>query len=153
MRNILLLVLLIFGAGFHFAVWAQETKATVKDKTAKVRLLGKHPFSLQWISWNHFGIANVIEHKGVLRITGKQKSRENADFVTIDGFIVQIEKDQFTFDGKIITKVSYINNGKECVRQGEVVFKITGKRKYWRLQQMLNPCSNVETDYIDIYLR
>ena len=144
MLNIFLIAFLILGTGFNAAIQAQETKAVVKDKTTKTKLLGKHPFSLQWISWNHFGSSTVIERRGVLRLNGKQKSRKDADFVTINGVITEIAKDEFKFDGKIVTKVSYINEGQECVREGEMTFKITGKRKYWRLQEMLNPCTNIK---------
>jgi hypothetical protein len=37
-------------------------------------------------------------------------------------------------------------------RTGEMTFRVTGKRKYWRLMEMDNPCEGV-TDYVDIYFR
>ncbi|MEP6924031.1 MAG: hypothetical protein ABI954_06180 [Pyrinomonadaceae bacterium] len=154
MRNIFLIIFLVCGAaGSSLAIKAQETKTVINDKAAKTKLLGRHLFSLQWIGWDYFGNATVVERHGVLHVTGKQKSRKDADFVTIDGWITEIDKFQFKFDGKIVTTVSFINDGKECVREGEMTFKITGKRKYWRLQEMLNPCTNIETDYVDIYFR
>jgi hypothetical protein len=33
-----------------------------------------------------------------------------------------------------------------------MVFKITEKRKYWRLQEMQSPCDTA-TDYVDIFMR
>jgi len=48
--------------------------------------------------------------------------------------------------------VSHINGGEPCLREGEMTFAITGKRRFWRLQQMQNPCNEV-VDYIDIFLR
>jgi hypothetical protein len=33
-----------------------------------------------------------------------------------------------------------------------MTFKITGKRKYWRMQQFDNPCDEA-ADYVDIYFR
>lgn len=127
-----------------------QTKTVVKDKVAKAKLLGKHKLSLQWISWDYFGTATVTEKNGVLYLKGEQKSRKDSDFVKVDGMINSIEAKSFTFTGKIITQVSHNNEGKPCTREGEMTFAITGKRKYWRLQQMQSPCG-IETDYVDIY--
>jgi hypothetical protein len=66
--------------------------------------------------------------------------------------IVSIDARQFVFEGTITTTISHINGGKPCVRQGDFTFKITGKRKYWRMQEMDNPCDEA-TDYVDIYFR
>lgn len=49
-------------------------------------------------------------------------------------------------------QISHINGGEPCVREGEMTFAITRKRKYWRLQEMQNPCDTA-TDYVDIYFR
>ena len=142
------LSLLIFVA-FAFPLHAQ-TKTVVKDKAAKTKLLGKHKLSLQWISWDYFGKAIVTEKNGTLYLKGEQKNRKDSDFVKVDGIVTAIEAKAFTFTGTIITQVSYINQGKPCQREGEMTFAITGKRKYWRLQQMQSPCGD-ETDYVDIY--
>lgn len=127
-----------------------QTKTVIKDKPAKAKLLGTHKLSLQWISWDYFGKATVTEKNGTIYLKGEQKSRKGADFVKIDGIITSVEAKSFTFNGTIITQVSHNNDGKPCTREGEMTFTITGKRKYWRLQQMQNPCG-VETDYVDIY--
>jgi hypothetical protein len=150
MRKIILIAQLITSAATT-AVLPQETKTVFGDNRTKTRLLGSHRFSLQWISWDYFGKATVTERRGTLFITGSQKSRKNADYVAIDGKIIRVDAKQFVFDGKITTKVSSINDGEPCVRNGEMTFKITSNRKYWRLQEMLNPCTNVETDYVDIF--
>ncbi|MBL8204337.1 MAG: hypothetical protein JNM09_08910 [Blastocatellia bacterium] len=143
------LCLLLLGA-FAFPLDAQ-TKTVVKDKAAKAKLLGKHKLSLQWISWEYFGTATVTEKNGMLFVKGEQKSRQGSDFVRVEGTITAIEAKSFTFTGTIITQVSHNNEGKPCTREGEMTFAITGKRKYWRLQQMQSPCG-VETDYVDIYI-
>jgi hypothetical protein len=129
-----------------------QTKTVVKDQAAKTKLLGKHKLSLQWISWDYFGTATVTEKNGVLYLQGEQKSRQGNDYVKVDGVINSIEAKSFTFTGTIITQVGHNNDGKPCQREGEMTFAITGKRKYWRLQQMQSPCG-VETDYVDIYFR
>jgi len=136
---------------FTFSAFSQEGTA-VNDAAAAKMLLGKHMLSLQWISWDHFGAANVTNSRGVYRIKGEQKGRGNTDYLTIDGFITSIDEREFVFDGTIVSQVSHINGGAPCTREGEFVFKITGERKYWRLQQMDNPCDPV-TDYVDVYFR
>lgn len=131
--------------------FAQE-KTVVNDAKAKNMLLGKHMLSLQWISWDYFGTATVTNKNGIYYLKGKQKGRGNTDFLEVDGVITQIDAKQFKFDGKITTQISHINEGEPCVREGEMTFAITKNRKYWRLQEMNNPCDPV-TDYVDVYFR
>lgn len=148
MKKIFLSGLLIFG--FCLTAFAQKT--VVNNAKAKAMLLGKHKFSLQWISWDYFGTATVTNRGGTLYLKGEQKSRKDSDFVRIDGRITEINAKNFKFDGTIITRVSHINGGELCTREGEMTFKITGTRKYWRLMEMDNPCESV-TDYVDIFFR
>ena len=122
------------------------------SEQAKKQLLGEHLFSLQWISWDDFGKAVVTKQNGSLSIKGEQKSKTNDDYVTISGVITNVSAKEFTFTGTIVTKIHHINGGKPCKREGEMMFRITGKRKYWRLVQMDNPCDHA-TDYVDIYFK
>jgi hypothetical protein len=123
----------------------------VRDPGGKQRLVGKHGFSLQWISWEQLGSAVVSEDAdGTLRLKGEQRAGE--DFVTIDGVVTSVDATAFTFEGEIVTRVSHINGGRPCTRQGPFTFARKGKRRYWRLQQMDNPCEGV-TDYVDVYLK
>jgi hypothetical protein len=126
-------------------------KTVVLDQAAKRMLLGRHMLSLQWVSWDRFGRADVAERGGTLFIKGEQRSPEG-DYLEIDGLITMVDKTSFTFRGKIVSRVSHINNGEPCTRDGEFTFAIKGGRKYWRLQQMDNPCDPV-TDYVDVYFR
>lgn len=136
---------------FCLPVAAQE-KTDVNDAAAARMLIGRHKLSLQWVSWDHFGVSIVLNRRGSYSIKGEQKGRgkEAGSFVKLDGRITSIDAKEFSFTGKIVTQVSHINGGKPCERDGEFTFKITGKRRYWRLQQMDNPCDPV-TDYVDIY--
>ncbi|MBK8464677.1 MAG: hypothetical protein IPL32_02495 [Chloracidobacterium sp.] len=151
-------VLILIGMLFVATASAQESSTTVNDKAAAQKLLGKHRLSLQWISWDYFGAATVTNKKcssgvkGCYRINGEQKGRGNSDYLKINGAISSIDSKQFRFNGTIETRISHINGGSPCVRSGEFTFKITGKRKYWRLAEMDNPCDPV-TDYVDIYFR
>lgn len=143
----LLFVLLTFAASL-----SAQSRTDIKNASAAKMLLGRHKLSLQWISWDYFGTANVTNSRGVYRIKGEQKGRGNTDFVKIDGSIKSIDAKEFVFEGTIVSQISHINDGQPCTRDGEFIFKITGTRKYWRLMQMDNPCDPV-TDYVDIYFR
>lgn len=141
-----------------------ETITTIRDQKAARMLVGKHKLSLQWISWDHFGTATVTNEKckapgsrransgRCYRLQGSQRGRGNTDHLTVKGLITSIDAKQFTMQGEIETRISHINNGKPCVRSGPFTFRITGKRKYWRLMEMDNPCDQA-TDYVDIYFR
>ena len=134
-----------------FGVSAQQ-KTDIGNAAAARMLIGKHKLSLQWISWDYFGLATVTNRKGVYSIKGEQKGRGNTDFVKIDGTITSVDAKEFKFNGKIVTQISHIFGGKPCIREGEMTFRITGKRKYWRMQEIDNPCDQA-ADYVDIYFR
>lgn len=134
-----------------FSIFAQE-KTVVNDAKARQMLLGRHKLSLQWISWDYFGTATVTDRHGVYYLKGGQKQRGGTDFLELNGVITEINAKNFKFDGKITMRISHINGGEPCTREGEMTFAITGKRKYWRLQQMQSPC-DVTTDYVDIFFR
>jgi len=116
--------------------------------------LGKHNLTLQWISWENPGKVLVYEDKLTKKIfiKGEQVGigEEKNDYLNIDGEITNRNGKIFTFDGVIKTKVSHINNGEECIRKGVFTFESTQNRKYWRLQEMRNPCDSF-TDYVDIF--
>ncbi|HEX8091257.1 MAG TPA: hypothetical protein VF762_20545 [Blastocatellia bacterium] len=130
----------------------KQRRTVIKDKAAEVMLLGEHRLSLQWISWDYFGRATVAESNGALLLTGEQKARKGGDYLKIDGVITEVGAKEFKFDGTIVTKVEINNGGKPCERKGEMTFAIKGGRKYWRLQEMDNPCEEV-VDYVDIFFR
>lgn len=133
---------------------AGQERTKVNDSAAAAMLLGKHKLSLQWISWDYFGTATIKNDRAIYSLKGEQRGRgkSNGDYVTVEGMIVSIDKDHFVLEGDIVTRVSHINGGKPCTRHGDFTFKITGKRKYWRTQEMDNPCDQA-ADYIDIYFR
>lgn len=150
LKKIIAAYSLIF-VGFCLTTFAQE-KTVVNDANAKKMLLGKHLLSLQWISWDYFGAANVVSKSGVFSFKGEQKQRKGGDYVKIDGTITEINAKDFKFDGIIETQVSYLNGGAPCKREGQMTFAAVGKRKYWRLREIDNPCDTA-ADYVDIYFR
>lgn len=143
-------------AGSTTAASAQKS-ANGLDPAARARLVGEHMLTLQWLGWGDLSGAGklVVEDAGdTLSMRGEQRGTgENADdYLRIDGRIVAASRDGFVFEGEILTRVHYIANGSECRRSGRFTFKATGKRRYWRLQEMQNPCDTA-TDYVDVYFR
>jgi hypothetical protein len=112
---------------------------------------GTHNFTLQWISWDQPGKAQIKKNSdGTYSITGKQTNKEG-DLVTIDGTLTVVTFSEMTFKGKIETKYSNVNDGKVCVKDGTYHFLAKGARKYWRLQEMDNCEGNNVVDYVDIF--
>lgn len=129
------------------------TGTVINDRLAAKQLLGKHKFNLQWIGWDkwsEFGDLKVVNRDGTLLIKGKQVKGE--DSLEIEGEVLSVDAKEFKFQGRVVTQVSHKNNGEPCPREGTMTFKITGMRKYWRLQEMQSPCDTT-TDYVDIFLR
>lgn len=115
-------------------------------------IAGQHKLSLQWISWDYFGKIATLDQNGdgSYPIRGMQQSRDNGDYLLVDGVVSQFEPRKLFFQGKIVTRVSHINGGRPCVRQGDFSFTASAGRRYWRLDQFKNPCDQV-TDYVDIF--
>lgn len=150
---LVVLITLMFGLGNAAQSSSKVAdKTVIKDPATKAKLLGIHKLSLQWISWDYFGKAVVSDNRGVMSIKGEQKARKGSDFLKIDGVITMVDTKEFTFNGTIVMQISHINGGEPCTREGEMTFRITGSRKYWRLQEMDNPCDQA-TDYVDIFFR
>ena len=138
--------------------WCPQ-QATLKKRTEKElnktisneakAIIGSHSFGLQWI--DGVGKAKITEHEGRLKIQGKYQKSE--DYIEIDGYLEYVNAKELIFDGIIKSKVSYINSGEECIKDGTYTFKSTKNRKYWRLQEMAN-CEdngNGSVDYVDLY--
>lgn len=132
---------------------AAPTKTQINDASAREQLLGEHPLTLQWITFNKSktGKVQVTEENGLLKLQGSQKDAKG-NSVTVEGVIESVDAKSFVLVGKVETQVDHIANGKACPREGRFTFRITGKRRYWRMKEMTNPCDGV-TDYVDIFLR
>ncbi len=174
MKQLLLITMLAFcymtaNAQSNTAKRTATTKNTIVNKTATTStavdydklLVGNHMFSSQWISWKKFGKVTISKTDApqVYSISGMQdgvtcsdeeEGRDNADYLMIEGTITPKSKTHLVFEGKIILKIYHNNDGKPCVREGTFNFMSTQGRRYWRLQEMENPCDKV-CDYIDIY--
>lgn len=158
MKKLMILCLMLavaFGANAQTKrrTPVKKTSTTQRALTPEQKVLGKHMLSLQWISWDYFGTCNITkDDKGVLHCKGEQLSRENDDYLKINGTIEIVDANNLKFTGTIAMKIYHINGGKECLREGTFDFKATNGRKYWRMQQMDNPC-DMACDYVDIYFK
>lgn len=141
----LLLALPLHGIG------GEEARVTkVRDAGARDRLVGKRRLSLQWVSWDQPGEVVVMEKGGLMTLAGQQRDEKTGNYVTIEGTIESIDTRAFVLFGTIVTRVDHIARGEPCTRRGRFTFRISGKRKYWRMKEMTNPCDDV-TDYVDIF--
>jgi hypothetical protein len=120
----------------------------VADAGALARLEKNRGLTLQWISWERRGHLAVAETGGLVRLKGEQREKGGPGRLDVDGVVLAIDRDSFTFRGRIAMYAAP-HDRKECIRDGTFVFRITGKRRYWRLQQM-EACAGL-TDYVDIY--
>ena len=150
----LVLTMMLFCAFCFPALLPQDGGAaspSAKKAESEQKLLGKHMFSLQWILFEKkpkYGTAAITRKETGLYIDARQEV--NGNYVTLTGDLTVVGPKEFTVTGELITRVSHINNGNACPRQGTFTFKATGARKYWRLQEMENPCDKV-VDYVDVY--
>ncbi len=112
-------------------------------------IAGRHDLTLQWISWERPGSAMItLSDNNSYTIKGSQNG-EQGIYLRIEGKIKLLNDRELEFDGKIEHNV-HSNLGEPCIKIGKQLFKATGTRKYWRLQNMLS-CDTTTTDYVDIY--
>ncbi|MDY0904603.1 hypothetical protein [Pedobacter sp. CFBP9032] len=124
---------------------------SVQSQIKPVRT-GLHSFTIQWITFNKSNpgkvyIKEISEDE--YSIEGEQRDSKSKEYVTIKGTFLN-QGSILKFNGKIVSKINSINGGQPCELNGLSIFKASGKRQYWRLQQMLN-CDGETTDYIDIF--
>jgi hypothetical protein len=115
--------------------------------------VGERTITLQWLGKETKpGKVTVSQEAGSLEVQIKGTQRKSdSEFVSIEGTIEPKSANEFIFKGKIITQVSYINNGAACEKDGQFTFKKTQGRKFWRLQEMSNCANDGTVDYVDIF--
>lgn len=130
---------------------AQPAERTIVDDPAALQRLRRNSgITLQWISFETpaRGRVTVSERGGLVRLRGTQVERNGAGRLELDGDVLRIGASSFTFRGRIaITNTP--EPDRECIRNGDYEFRITQRRRYWRLQEM-TVCDGL-TDYVDIY--
>lgn len=125
---------------------APVQKTQINDQAAYERLLNNSGVTLQWLWSAQRGKMNAIDDNDVVRLEGTQANHEGT--LKVKGEVVSIGRDSFVLRGTILI-LDAPDKGRRCERTGDYEFKATGKRKYWRLQQM-EACGGL-TDYVDIY--
>jgi hypothetical protein len=114
--------------------------------------VGQHDFTLQWIGWEAPGKVDIIQlEDNKYKIAGKQESNKEEDYVSIDGELTVLDDKTLLFEGELVSRVSFINEGNPCIRTEPLHFRVTGNRKYWRLQEKQSCEGENTVDYVDIY--
>jgi hypothetical protein len=123
-------------------------RTVVRDAAALTRLRRNSGITLQWISFESpaRGHVTVTERAGLVHLRGSQAG--NGGVLTLEGDVLSIDAASFTFRGRI-SIVDTPDRGRNCLRDGTYEFRVTQRRRYWRLQQM-EVCDGL-TDYVDIY--
>jgi hypothetical protein len=156
MKTLLCLALLAFSAALQtgpapaaqVASAAAAERTIVRDTAALARLRRNSGISLQWISFEapERGHVRVTDRGGFVHLSGSQSG--NGGELRLEGDVLAIDAASFTFRGEI-SIVDTPDPGRNCLREGEFEFRVTQRRRYWRLQQM-EACDGL-TDYVDIY--
>lgn len=142
LRPCLLLALLSCSSAF--------AQTLIEDPAMGDQLMGEHVFNLQWID-NPPGLARVTEPvKGELQLEAAQENAKG-DVASVKGRITKVTAKTFELEGTVTTKVSYVNGGQPCVKNGRFTFRVTGTRNYWRLKEMENCEGNRVVDYVDVF--
>lgn len=121
-------------------------KTEILDQAAYERLRNNSGVTLQWLWSDKRGHLTARDDRDVVSLEGGQINGDRS--VELRGEVVSISADRFTFRGTILI-LNAPDPGRRCERTGDYEFRATGKRKYWRLQQM-EACGGL-TDYVDIY--
>lgn len=132
-----------------FSLAWSKTRIGGADVELHRSLVGKHMFGVQFI-WDGYGTAEITDDNGILKIKGEQYSKDKEEYVFIDGTISVIDERNFTVKGhlKLFTK--------ECCglldRDIDYTFRKIGSRKYYRLKEREELCSQYTCAYyLDIF--
>jgi hypothetical protein len=121
-------------------------KSIIQNQAAYERLMNNSGITVQWL-WNaKRGHLKAQDVNDVVKLDGTQANYEGT--LKMKGEVVAISKDTFRFRGTILI-LDAPDKGRNCERTGDFDFRISGQRKYWRLQQM-EFCDRL-TDYVDVY--
>ena len=140
-------MIFILCVAFSLA-WSKMDNVKSKTEPHKT-LVGDHVFGVQFI-WDGYGVAKITEEEGILKISGEQYSNDKEEYVLLNGTISVIDDRNFRVKGhlKLFTE--------ECCglldREVNYTFRKTGKRKYYRLKEREELCSQYTCAYyLDIF--
>lgn len=126
------------------------TRTVVADPVMLQRLRRNSGITLQWISFesSRRGHVRVTERNGLVHLSGRQLQANGAGRLELDGDVLLIDARTFTFRGRIAI-FNAPDPDRECIREGNYEFRISGPRRYWRLRD-IEACGGL-ADYVDIY--
>ena len=129
-----------------------DARTVIGDAAALRRLENNSGMTLQWIGFETTkrGRVTVRTEGGTVHLSGAQQGAHGSGYVTIEGDVDTINAQSFTLRGRIAINDTP-DKGRRCLRDGTFLFRATGQRRYWRLQQM--EAYDGLTDYVDIYFR
>ncbi len=129
---------------------AEAERTIVNDRAALQRLRRNSGITLQWIGFETPGRGHVVAtmRGGLLHLSGSQSERRGPGRLTLDGDVLRVDPRSFTFKGRIVI-TGAPDPGRNCVRDGTYEFRVTQRRRYWRLQDF-EACDGL-ADYVDIY--
>lgn len=132
----------------YIAVRPERT--VVNDRAALQRLRRNSGITLQWISFETRGRGHVVAtmRSELLHLSGSQTERGGPGRLTLDGDVIRVDPRSFTFRGRIVI-AGTPDPDRNCVRDGTYEFRVTQRRRYWRLQDF-EACGGL-ADYVDIY--
>ncbi len=120
-------------------------------------LMGNHLLTLQWLqNYNGVGEAKIYKKDGVIYIEGYQEEKfeGSLNYMRIQGTLKILNPKKLEFEGKIVTKIYYLNNGAPYERNGKYLMAAHGTRKFWRMQDMTQPYNGFTVvDYIDLHFK
>ncbi|MGI9552823.1 MAG: hypothetical protein ACR2MT_16585 [Aurantibacter sp.] len=112
-------------------------------------LVGTHMFGVQFI-WDGYGTAEITEMDGVLKIKGEQFSNNKEEYVLLEGTITVIDERNFMVNGHL--KLFTLGCCGLLDRDINYTFRKTGSRKYYRLKEREDLCSQYTCAYyLDIF--
>lgn len=121
----------------------------ILDQDAADRLRNNSGITLQWISWDWRGDADVtVGDDGVWRLSGEQVARDGPGRLAVEGVVTEIGAGYFLLDGRV-TITDTPDAGRRCSEDKLWRFGVTQGREYWRLREF-EWCDGL-TDYVDIY--
>jgi hypothetical protein len=144
------LALLTLPASTTPAQTPERARTVVNDAAALKRLRANSGITLQWISFtsSRRGHVMVRDQPDGLHLEGMPQAADGPGRMELNGRVLRIGGREFTFQGRIVI-ADAPDTGRRCVRDGIFTFRVTGQRRYWRLQEM-EACDGL-TDYVDIY--
>ena len=128
-------------------VAADEAAPALDDSTLD-RLANNRGVTLQWISWDERGHANLRQGSDGYYLTASQIDPTKPGALWLDGKVTGAGPDWFTFEG-LIRITHSPDQGRVCEANKTWHFAITQNRKYYRLREF-EWCDGL-TDYVDIY--